>query len=66
MSYVLFSFLLFCTVYCMYCEYIYEIFKKPQHEVHEELNGYWPAPASLAQQLTDIGSVSACIRRQQY
>ena len=27
------------------------------------LNGYWPA--SLAQHLTDIGSVSACNRRQQ-
>ena len=24
------------------------------------LNGYWPAPATLAQQLTDIGSVSEC------
>ena len=30
------------------------------------LNGYWPAPTTLAQHLTGIGSVSACIRRQQY
>ena len=29
------------------------------------LNRYWPAPATLAQHLTDIGSVSACNRRQQ-
>ena len=27
-------------------------------------NGYWPAPATLAQHLTDIGSVSACNRGQ--
>ena len=30
------------------------------------LNGYWPAPATLAQHLTDIGSVLARNRRQQY
>ena len=24
------------------------------------MNGYWPAPAKLAQHLTDIGFVSAC------
>ena len=30
------------------------------------LNRYWPAPATLAQHSTDIGSVSACTRRQQY
>ena len=30
------------------------------------LNGYWPALATLAQHLTDIGLVSACNRRQQY
>ena len=28
------------------------------------LNAYWPGPATLAQHLTDIGSVSACNRRQ--
>ena len=28
------------------------------------LNAYWPAPATLAQHLTDIGSVSACNHRQ--
>ena len=27
------------------------------------LNAYWPAPATLAQHSTDIGSVSACDRR---
>ena len=26
----------------------------------------WPAPATLAQHLTNIGSMSACTRRQQY
>ena len=30
------------------------------------LNGYWQAPATLAQYVTDIGSVSACTRRQQH
>ena len=30
------------------------------------LNGYWPPPATLAQLLTNIGSLSACNRRQQY
>ena len=28
------------------------------------LNAYWPAPETLAQHLSNIGSVSACIRRQ--
>ena len=28
------------------------------------LKAYWPGPATLAQHLTDIGSVSACNRRQ--
>ena len=28
------------------------------------LNAYWPGPATLAQYLTDIGSVSVCNRRQ--
>ena len=28
------------------------------------LNAYWPGPATLAQHLTDIGSVSVCNRRQ--
>ena len=37
-----------------------------QHEVLTiGLNGYWPAPATLAQHLTDIGSVSVCNHRQQ-
>ena len=32
-----------------------------QHEVNWlRLNGYWPAPATLAQHLPDIRSVSAC------
>ena len=30
------------------------------------LNAYWPAPATLAQHLTDTGSVSSCNCRQQY
>ena len=30
------------------------------------LNGYWQAPATLAQYVTDIGSVSACTRRHQH
>ena len=43
-------------------------YRHRQHEVPYwlGLNGYWPAPATLAQHLTDIVSVSACTRRQQY
>ena len=35
-----------------------------QHEVLTRLNEYWPALATLAQHLADIGSVSAWTRRQ--
>ena len=39
-----------------------------RYRQHDRLgrNGYWPAPTMLAQHLTNIGSVSACTRRQQY
>ena len=36
-----------------------------QHEVLTRTE-YWPAPATLAQHSTDIGSVSACNSRQHY
>ena len=43
--------------------------RSSQHEVltsAEWIGAYWPAPATLPQHLTEIGSVSACTRRQQY
>ena len=38
--------------------------KWSQTKYSSGLNAYWPAPATLAPHLTDIGSVSACNRRQ--